>query len=321
MIGHGMMGRWHSEALKTRADCRLHSLVGRRAEPTAAFAREYGYDAWYTDLDKCLTDAAVDVVVVASPSEDHAAHAGAALARGKHVLVEIPVAMSLDDAEQIVSNAESRSLKLAAVYPMRMMPEMIALRSRVEHREERVRLIESRFIIKRWENIGWTGYRRSWTDNLLWHHLGHLVDFALWLTGSAVASVSGHQPSPDPRTGTPMDANIAVVTEADQALVFVGSYAGHRPVCGTLILTDRDCYEIDAITNTLKTEAGVRQMADEQADCAAALRDFLDAVRDGRPPAISCRSTVPAMDVLQRVQDSWEARMGIHSFPGRNARP
>ena len=46
-------------------------------------------------------------------------------------------------------------------------------------------MIECRFIIKRWENVGYTGYCRSWTDNLLWHHLGHLVDFAFWLTGSA----------------------------------------------------------------------------------------------------------------------------------------
>jgi 2-hydroxy-4-carboxymuconate semialdehyde hemiacetal dehydrogenase len=317
IVGYGMMGRWHSEALKGRKDCRLYSLVGRRAEPTAAFAKEFGFRACYTNLGECLSDPAIDAVIVASPSEEHAGNSMAALASGKHVLVEIPIAMSEAHAERMIGNAESRNLKLAAVYPMRMMPDMIALRGRLEGGEERLRMIDSRFIIKRWENVGWTGYRRSWTDNLLWHHLGHLVDFALWLAGSAVVSVSGYQPAPDPRTGTPMDASIIVATEADHSMAFIGSYAGHRPICGTLILTDRDCYQIDAITNTLKTETGITQMADEQADCAAALHDFLDAVRDNRPPAISCRSTLPAMRVLQRIQDSWEARPGIRSIPGR----
>jgi len=45
--------------------------------------------------------------------------------------------------------------------------------------------------------------------------------------------------------------------------------------------------------------------------------DFIDAVRTGRPPLASGPSVLPAMRVLQTVQDDWDARHGARSIPGR----
>src|SRR5688572_20073695 len=86
MVGHGMMGIWHSEALLREPDCQLHTVVGRPAGPggepaqgagrqpgsTEEFATRYGYKKWTTSLDEALDDPEVDVVVVAGPSETHA---------------------------------------------------------------------------------------------------------------------------------------------------------------------------------------------------------------------------------------------------------
>jgi 2-hydroxy-4-carboxymuconate semialdehyde hemiacetal dehydrogenase len=321
MIGHGMMGRWHSETLASVADCRLHTLVGRRPEPTAAFAREFGYQRWSTDLAAALADPAIDLVIVANPSEAHAATTIAALESGRHTLCEIPLGMDLREATAAVEAADAKRRKLGLVFPMRAMPDMLALQDRVRSGHERIRLIECRFIIKRWENVGYTGYRRSWTDNLLWHHLGHLVDFAFWLAGSAATNVWGHLPAADPKTGTPMDAFVGVATDADQSFVFLGSYAGHQPVCDTLVLSDRDCYRLNMIDSTLAASAGVKQLVTEQVDCAAALHSFLDAVRADREPAISGRSALPAMAALQAAQDGWDARYGVGAIPGRGLPP
>jgi 2-hydroxy-4-carboxymuconate semialdehyde hemiacetal dehydrogenase len=317
MVGHGMMGRWHSEALKLRADCRLRILIGRRLEPTEKFAREFGYDKWSTKLDDLLDDPAVHVAVIASPSEDHASMAIKALEHGKHALVEIPIGMSYAESAAVVEAAKRAGRKLGLVYPMRMMADMKTLRDRIAAGQEELRLVESRFIIERWENVGATGYRRSWTDNLLWHHLSHLVDFAMWLTGSTPRSISGHLPAPDPKTGTPMDVFVGVSTDREQSLIFLGSYAGHRPICDTLVLTNRDCYQLDAVSSSLTTAGGTTQLPSEQVDCAAALCDFLDAVRNGREPAITGQSTLSTMRILQLVQNAWDAKHGIGPIPGR----
>ena len=119
LVGHGMMGVWHSEALQKHSDATLHTVVGRAAAPdaanapvagrkppsTAQFAERFGYRKWTTDLGEALADPEVDVVIIAGPSETHADMALAAIEAGKHTLVEIPIAMNLDGAEQVVAAA------------------------------------------------------------------------------------------------------------------------------------------------------------------------------------------------------------------------
>ena len=53
MVGHGMMGVWHSNALMNM-DCCLHTVVGRRAKPVADFAEQYAYRHWTVDLEEAL---------------------------------------------------------------------------------------------------------------------------------------------------------------------------------------------------------------------------------------------------------------------------
>ena len=47
------------------------------------------------------------------------------------------------------------------------------------------------------------------------------------------------------------------------------------------------------------------------------LTDFLGAVRDRREPAVSGRSVLPAMEVLEQAQRRWDAQYGAQSVPGR----
>ena len=68
MVGYGMMGVWHSEAL-LEAGAVLHTLVGRRPEAARAFAERFGYRKWTLSLDEALADPAVDIVVLAMPSD------------------------------------------------------------------------------------------------------------------------------------------------------------------------------------------------------------------------------------------------------------
>ena len=146
MVGHGMMGSWHSEALPT--DSR-YFLVGRRPESTAEFASQYEYRHWTIDLDEALTDPAVDAVIVANPSELHAETALRCLAHKKPTLVEIPIAMNYRDAERVVQEAETLNLPLGVVHPMRFRRERIKLRRRLSAGTEHIRHIQGRFFIHR----------------------------------------------------------------------------------------------------------------------------------------------------------------------------
>ena len=311
-----MMGSWHSVALKDTG-CSLHTVVGRRPESTQEFADRYGYHSWTTNLAEALADPAIDLVILANPTEMHAKAALDALEHGKHTLVEIPLALNLVDARQVVASAEQRGLTLGVVHPIRMRPDLLALRRRVLAGEEHIRHINGRFFIHRLENIGATGYARSWTDNLLWHHTTHLLDAALWLLQAPIRRTHSFMPRPSELTGIPMDVFVGVETEQDQSLVFTGSYYGRERIFELLIISDRESYRLDIFQSTLTTGAGVQPVASEQATCALVIGDFIEAVRTRRQPAVSGRSVLPAMQVLQHVQDQWDHQHGAGPIPGR----
>jgi 2-hydroxy-4-carboxymuconate semialdehyde hemiacetal dehydrogenase len=340
MVGHGMMGIWHSEALRNVEECRLHTVVGRPKKPeaetatptvgrkaasTEQFAEKYGYKKWTTDFDEAIADPEVDIVIIAGPSETHAEMSLAALEHGKHVLVEIPIAMNLEGAEAVVKAAEERGLTLGVVHPMRYRTERQPIVDRIHRGEEHVSHVQGRFFIHRLANVGATGLQRSWTDNLLWHHTTHLIDFGLWvvsggdLTGveDRIRRVYSAYPPIEPRTGIPMELVLVVETHDDQTIVCTGSYYSGEYVYETLVVTDHDSYRTDERRSTLTTRGGEHPISSEQQNAELIAPDFVSAVHKGKEPVVPGWSVLPAMRVLHRVQSDWDAKHGAQPLPGR----
>jgi len=317
MVGYGMMGAWHTDALK-KTDATLHTLVGRRPEAAREFADKYGYRTWTTSLDEALSDPSIDIVVLATPSEQHEEQAIKSLGAGKHTLLEIPMAMSLKGAERVVAAAKKSGKTFGMSHPMRFRREREALRARIRAGEENIRHIAGRFFIKRLVNIGATGYQRSWIDNILWHHFCHFVDLGLYLfDGTPIRSIQSSMGQLHPTTGIPMECVVLLETEKDQTLLVHGSYHATYRFYDKLIVTDRETYFFDILAGTLKTSEGTKQIEAEQANCVHIITDFLDAVKKGRAPKADGTSVLPAMKVLQAVQDGWDKRYGARPIPGR----
>jgi len=317
MVGYGMMGVWHSEALK-QTDAVLHTVVGRRPEAAAEFAQRFGYRRWTVSLEEALADKGIDIVVIASPSEVHVEQAIKSLEAGKHTLIEIPIAMNLEAAERVVAAGERSGKVYGLSHPMRFRRERATLLERTRAGTEKIRHIAGRFFIKRLVNVGATGYKRSWIDNILWHHFCHFVDLGLYLfDGAKIRRVQSSMGKCHDVTGIPMECTVLVESEADQTLLVHGSYHAAYRFYDKLIVTDRDTYFYDILAGTLRTSEGTAAIEAEQANAAHIITDFLDAVRTGRQPLASGPAVLPAMRVLQQVQHSWDAIHGARSIPGR----
>jgi 2-hydroxy-4-carboxymuconate semialdehyde hemiacetal dehydrogenase len=317
MVGYGMMGVWHSEAL-LKTDAVLHTVVGRRPDAAKEFAERYGYRKVAGSLEEALADPEVDIVILATPSDQHEEQAVRSLEAGKHTLIEIPIALSLKGAERVVAAGAQSGKVYGLSHPMRFRKEREALLARTRAGEEKIRHIAGRFFIKRLINIGATGYQRSWTDNILWHHFCHFVDLGMYLfDGAPVRRVQSYMGELHPQTGIPMECVVLVETEADQSLLVHGSYHAAYRFYDKLIVTDRDTYFYDILAGTLRTAEGEVPIESEQDNAARIIVDFIDAVRRNRPPLASGPSVLPAMRVLQQVQDDWDTRHGARSIPGR----
>jgi predicted dehydrogenase len=103
-------------------------LLGRNAEKLAALAAAHGGLAWSTDVAASLADPAVDIYFDAAVTAGRVARAKRAIAAGKHVYLEKPIADSLDDALDLHRTAEAAGVKHGVVQDKVFLPGFHKLR-------------------------------------------------------------------------------------------------------------------------------------------------------------------------------------------------
>lgn len=107
-------------------------VVSGKADHAAAYAATHGIAAHGTDLAAMLADPAIDAVYISSTNEKHRAQALAAIAAGKHVLCEKPLANTLADAEEMVEAAEAAGMVFATNHHLRCSGSHQAVRALVQ---------------------------------------------------------------------------------------------------------------------------------------------------------------------------------------------
>lgn len=127
LFGAGAFGRFLLHALRDSEDLAVVALANRTFERGVSAAAEFGVPNVHRSYESMLADPEVDAIVVATPPSDHAAAVLSALAAGKHVFVEKPLATGVESAERIVSVAAARGLRVAVDYPMIYTPLVQAM--------------------------------------------------------------------------------------------------------------------------------------------------------------------------------------------------
>jgi 1,5-anhydro-D-fructose reductase (1,5-anhydro-D-mannitol-forming) len=109
-------------AIKAAEDTHLVAVYSREQERAEAFAGKHGAQVAYTSLEALMADSRVDVVFIASPNFLHAPYTKMAAQAGKHVLVEKPMAVCVDEAMDMVRTCRSHSVKLGIGFHLRHHP-------------------------------------------------------------------------------------------------------------------------------------------------------------------------------------------------------
>ncbi|KAA0120973.1 oxidoreductase [Methylobacterium sp. P1-11] len=182
LIGYGYSGRtFHAPLIGSVADLDLR-LVGSGA-PARVLA-DLPDVAVAADPVAVATSEAVDLVVIATPNDTHAPLAQAALAAGKHVVVDKPFTLDLAEARSLADAARRGGRLLRVFHNRRWDSDYLTIRQAIaEGRVGRVRHFESHFDRFRPE------VRARWREGPgpgsgIWYDLGpHLVDQALQLFG------------------------------------------------------------------------------------------------------------------------------------------
>jgi len=103
LAGQGAFGIKHLEAMANIPGIEVVTLAGGSPASTEEVAKKWKIPHWTTDLGESLKQPGVEAVILTTPTQLHAEQAIQSMRAGKHVMVEIPMADTLEDSERIVA--------------------------------------------------------------------------------------------------------------------------------------------------------------------------------------------------------------------------
>jgi 2-hydroxy-4-carboxymuconate semialdehyde hemiacetal dehydrogenase len=301
LAGEGAMGENHMKVLSTLPDIEVVTLAGGIAEDATSLADKWRVPHVSTDLETCLRQPGVEAVLLATPSPLHVAHVEMALGLGRHVLVEIPMALSLADSERLARLEERTGLVCMVCHTRRFNPPHVELRKRIGAGEFHLHhLIAEHYFFRR-TDLNMFGKPRTWRDNLLWHHACHSVDLLAWVLDDWDLEVWGQRGPDHPTLGIPMDMTIGLRSPRKGALATIAlSFNRKGPVATHYrYIGEEETYEVfrEGMKDSEGREVALSGSGFENQD-----REFFAAIRERRRPEASFCSCLRSMELLHRIE-------------------
>ncbi|MFK7846959.1 MAG: Gfo/Idh/MocA family protein [Rhodothermales bacterium] len=131
VVGTGFIGPVHVEGL-IRLGIPVHGVMGSSPAKSESARNQMGLEKAYASFDEVLADDRVDVVHLAVPNVLHYDMSKRALAAGKHVMCEKPLAMNAEESAELVELAAKSGLAAGVCYNLRFYPLNLEARARIQ---------------------------------------------------------------------------------------------------------------------------------------------------------------------------------------------
>ena len=302
----GAFGMKHLDGLANIADAEVTVVSGSRPESTREVAAKYGVPNAVVGYEAVLERDDVDAVILATPTQMHASQTQAALAAGKHVQVEIPLADSLADAQATLAAAQAKPNLVTMVgHTRRFNPSHQWVHDKVTAGEFNIQQMDVQTYFFRRKNINAKGEPRSWTDHLLWHHAAHTVDLFAYQAGRIVQANAVQGPI-HPDLGIAMDMSIQLKSESGAICTLSLSFNNDGPL-GTFFryIGDTGTYiaRYDDLVNGREEPIDVSQVAVSMNGIELQDREFVTAISEGREPNSSINQVFDCYRVLGELEE------------------
>ncbi len=307
MAGQGAFGVKHLEALANIPDVEVVSLAGGSVDSTREVAERFKIPHWTTDLGESLKQPGVEAVILTTPTQMHARQGIQCMEAGKHVMIEIPVADNLEDAERLVDVQKKTGVIAMGGHTRRFNPSHQWIRKRIQAGELKVQQMDVQTYFFRRTNMNALGKPRSWTDHLLWHHACHTVDLFQYQTGETASVARAIEGPHHPDLGIAMDMSIQLKVPGGAICTLSLSFNNDGPL-GTFFryICDNGTYiaRYDDLVNGKEEKIDVSKVDVSMNGIELQDREFIAAIREKREPNASVAQVLPAMQTLDRLEKS-----------------
>jgi predicted dehydrogenase len=311
VVGVGGIFRWaHMPALEKIPDVSLRAVYSSSGARGKTCAERYNAVYCTTDYEQVLRDRDTNLVIVVSRNQYHASQTTAALRAGKHVFVEKPMALTIDECRDVVQAARESGKQLTVGFNRRFAPYYVAQRKRLMRRSGPA-------VINIRVNSPGISYPYWMADpaigGAILGEACHFVDLFYWLLGSEPVRVFAHSLPPGSTEPVGQNNLCATFQFADGSIgtlnySTMGSKTsqGERVECfaqGFGVTTENFKYlAIHEAASKVEKKLLPRKGYDAQ------MKSFIEAIREGRRPLVTVVDGVRATLGCLRMLDS--ARTG-----------
>ncbi len=185
IVGMGHIAKKHIQAIENTKDAVVGALCDTNADQLIEFEGKYPI---YTDMEEMLKKQGnIDVVNICVPSGLHLPLSELAASYGKHLIVEKPMALSLEDSQAMIKEAKKKFVKLAVVHPNRFKPAIRLLKKAMD--DGLLGKLSHANVTLRWnrnqayyDQAPWRGTKK-YDGGVLMNQSIHNLDLLLWLMG------------------------------------------------------------------------------------------------------------------------------------------
>jgi predicted dehydrogenase len=179
--GTGYINKVHARAAQNLG-LELTAVVNHKKDSMIEFGKQFGISRQYESVEAMLKDGGVDALVVSTPNYMHASQTIAALNAGVHVMVEKPMAMNANEAEEMCEAAEKSDATLMVAHCWRFDPDVLWLKA---HSSKLGKIIRTKGIgvHTHWGPSGWFTQKEFAGGGALVDMGIHALDTARFLLG------------------------------------------------------------------------------------------------------------------------------------------
>jgi phthalate 4,5-cis-dihydrodiol dehydrogenase len=226
IVGLGMAGAVMVHAAAAHQGFVLRAAADPHPGPRQAFARDHNGRA-YADVEELVADPAVEVVYIATPHQFHAPHAKLAAEHGKHIILEKPMALTLDDCSAIIAAVERHKVQLVVGHTHAFDPAVRLMRDLIEQGEVGTLGMILSF---NYTNFLYRPRRPEELDTakgggILFNQVPHQIDTARLLAGGLARSVRAQAGALDP--SRPTEGHCAALLQFDGGVAASLVYSGY----------------------------------------------------------------------------------------------
>ena len=331
IVGVGMIADFHAQAIAHTMGGRLVGVASRNPQNAEAFAHKHGVPFATTSVDELVARPDIDVVCITTPSGAHLEPALAVVRAGKHLVVEKPIEITTERADELLRAADAAGVKVTPIFQARFGEGAQIIKSAIEAGRFGRMVLASAYV--KWHRsaeyyTGWKGTLKLDGGGALINQAIHAIDLLQWFAGLptevfcwTTRRVYGHIEAEDTAAAT-LRFPCGAMGSIEATTAVRPGWARRIELCGEhgSVMLDGDFISHWDFDHEVEGDSQIRAAKDTGALGSGAsapnaisfeghrrqIQDLIDAVRENRPVAIDGHEARKAVALIRGLYASAE---------------